>query len=673
LSRAALLRCNQADAVRPRFLLELMMSTRLLKTVTLLVFSALSAAALADDPPARVGRVALTQGQVSISGDLGEPADFAQVNFPVTSGNTITTAPGARTELRIGSTSIRLDRGSALEVSELDDDNLRLRLHYGSASVRIVNPEVVSGFELSTPEAIVHLQQPGRLRVDAERVPDTSMVEVFDGVARIEGGGSELTIRAGRRAELREDDVRTAQAIPDAFDDWSFQRDQYEDRSRSTRYVVTEMTGYEDLDRYGSWQTDVEYGTLWIPSVGPDWVPYRDGSWVWVEPWGWTWVDNAPWGYAPFHYGRWVFVNHRWCWAPGRRDYRPVWAPALVGWVGGAGWSVTVRGHQHLPAQGWYPLTPHDRYVPWYHASPDYVRWWNRGVRHDHDHDHDRRHEGLTVVPHEAFWHHGRVEVARAPKLAPPPLALRGAPAAPPPAFDGPRHHGDDARFGHRQPVPVLTAPPVMVAKPAAPAPVSVQSPRPGQVMAVPQPHSAVTIATPAPANEQAHPNHRQHRDWRDEAGDARRSRPEPLSTEMPMRRSEAAPAPGTLIASPPMQRGPVAGTVIASPPMQRSPAPGAAVRMAPPATEIAPPPRAHRGGEVEQRWPEPARFAPRAMAQPSVPAQPPAPPVPARPMAPPVAVAPAAPPMARPMAPPAAHAEERHVRTDGKYRQQER
>jgi hypothetical protein len=25
-----------------------------------------------------------------------------------------------------------------------------------------------------------------------------------------------------------------------------------------------------------------------------------------MSPWGWTWVDNAPWGFAPFHYGRWV-------------------------------------------------------------------------------------------------------------------------------------------------------------------------------------------------------------------------------------------------------------------------------------------------------------------------------------------------------------------------------
>src|SRR3954463_12993274 len=111
------------------------MSNPILKSAVLLAFTTLSALAMAqDDPPARVGRVALAQGAVSIGGDVGAEMSPAQVNWPVTSGNMLTTASGARTELRIGSTSIRLDGDSSLEVIELDDDTIRLRLHYGSAS-----------------------------------------------------------------------------------------------------------------------------------------------------------------------------------------------------------------------------------------------------------------------------------------------------------------------------------------------------------------------------------------------------------------------------------------------------------------------------------------------------------------------------------------------------------
>jgi hypothetical protein len=410
-----------------------------MKTVTLLALTALSTLALAD-PPARVGRVALAQGQVTISADVGEEASPALVNWPLTSRNLVTTAAGARTDLRVGSTAIRLDGDSSLEVVELDDDNLRLRLHYGSASIRIVNADVLPGFELSTPQARVRMQQPGRLRVDADAKPDTSTVNVFDGVAVVEGGGSTLTVRAGRRAELYQDDVRTAQARSDAFDEWSLARDRYSAGSTAERYVTSEMTGYEDLDRYGSWRDDSEYGPLWLPSVSSSWVPYRDGRWTWLDPWGWTWVDNAPWGYAPFHYGRWVHVNKRWAWAPGRHDrrHRPVWAPALVGWVGGSNWNLAFDGRNRRAAQGWYPLSPHDRFVPNYRTSDDHVARLNqhgrdprndgqRGDGRRGDGRHDGGRDGITVVPHEQFGQRGGVVVPRAQRLGPLALALRDA------------------------------------------------------------------------------------------------------------------------------------------------------------------------------------------------------------------------------------------------------
>ena len=418
------------------------MRNRVLPSLTLLALAGLTSLALAaepDDVPAQVGRVALTQGQVSIADDVGAEMTAAQVNWPVTSGNMISTAPGARTELRIGSTSIRLDGDSSLEILQLDDATLRLRLHYGSANIRVRNPDLLPGFELATAQARVQLQQPGSLRIDAERVRDTSSVNVFDGVALVEGGGSQLTVRAGKGADFSDDDVRTLAAQRDAFDDWAAGRDRIDETSVSARYVGTEMTGYEDLDRHGSWSTDAEYGPIWLPTVATSWVPYRDGSWTWLDPWGWTWVDNAPWGYAPFHYGRWIQVRNRWAWAPGRREGRPVWAPALVGWVGGAGWDITFRDRTRAPGYGWYPLSWHDRYVPGYRTSDNHLRWLNGHVRNDprggRDHDRDRgrdfRPQGLTVVPQDRFRQPGRVNVARTPLLNLPALGGRNAPPVP--------------------------------------------------------------------------------------------------------------------------------------------------------------------------------------------------------------------------------------------------
>lgn len=479
------------------------MTTRFIKAATLLACAVFSTLALAADPPARVGRIALSQGQVSISGEEGDEDNAAQVNWPVTSHDRITTGRGARTEIRIGSTSVRLDGDSSLEVDELDDDSLRLHLDYGSLNVRIRNAEVLPGFELATPNGLVRLQEPGRLRVDAGRVQGATVVNVFDGVALVEDHGSQLIVRAGKRAEIGDDDVRTGVALRDSFDDWTAQRDQYDDGSTSARYVTSEMTGYEDLDRNGVWRDDAEYGPLWLPTVvAPGWAPYRDGCWTWISPWGWTWVDNAPWGYAPFHYGRWVQVNQRWAWAPGRHVGRPVWAPALVGWVGGAGWNLSFgAGGGHRPAQGWYPLTPRDAFVPGYRLSQQHLQHLNSDVRPDgrgRDWRADHQHEGLTVVPHEQFGRRGTVAVSNAPRAAVPALALQNAPAAAPAAPQGAGREGRD-RFDrgerydrdamqrnspHRPeltgvPAPQLHAPTVNPGQPS-PSPFSRRDGRPG-------------------------------------------------------------------------------------------------------------------------------------------------------------------------------------------------
>ena len=154
------------------------MTTRFIKAATLVACAMFSTLALAQDmPPARVGRIALAQGQVSISGEAGADTNAAPVNWPVTSHNRIVTARGARTEIRIGSTSLRLDGDTSLEVDELDDERLRLRLDYGSVNVRIRNAEALQGFELSTQNGRVRMQEPGRMRVDALRAAITASTQ----------------------------------------------------------------------------------------------------------------------------------------------------------------------------------------------------------------------------------------------------------------------------------------------------------------------------------------------------------------------------------------------------------------------------------------------------------------------------------------------------------------
>ena len=344
----------------------------------------MSPAALAQpeavDPPGRVGRLANVTGQVWLfTPDSGEWVNATR-NRPLTAGDRLSTDAGARAEVRIGSTTLRLDSGSELEVLRLDDERVSLQLHNGSLASRLRSREAAAEFDLKTAEGQFTTQRAGRYRFD--RMDGTSHLTVYNGQALYEGPRSALTVNSGQRAEFWIDDKDAAQYSitepqRDAFSAWNGERDRSDDRSVAARYVSPEMTGVEDLDRYGRWDQSPEYGSLWIPrGVASGWAPYSTGHWAWVRPWGWTWVDDAPWGFAPFHYGRWVWFRSAWCWSPGTYVARPVYAPALVAWVGGPSVSVSlsIGGGFAGPAVGWFPLAPREVYVPSYRTSPGYVQ-----------------------------------------------------------------------------------------------------------------------------------------------------------------------------------------------------------------------------------------------------------------------------------------------------------
>ncbi len=139
------------------------------------------------------------------------------------------------------------------------------------------------------------------------------------------------------------------------------------------------MTGFAELDAAGTWESTAEYGVVWVPAGLPtDWAPYRDGHWRWIAPWGWTWIDNQPWGFVTSHYGRWAFVDEHWGWVPGTFGARPVYAPAVVAFLGTAGVGLSVADSTG-PAVGWFPLAPGEVYWPSYTRDLDYVRNLNLG------------------------------------------------------------------------------------------------------------------------------------------------------------------------------------------------------------------------------------------------------------------------------------------------------
>jgi FecR protein len=360
---------------------------RFTQAVALAVFfGAISthAAFAQEDPPSRVARLNYTNGNVSMQPagiDDWSPAD---VNRPFTTGDYLYTDQKAVAELHTDVAVIRMGEYTSFGILNLNDQVIQLKLTEGDMVFRIHDFDQNQTFEIDTPNAAVNLVRPGFYRIHVDPKENTTFLVVREGEAQATGSGQAFTLNPGDSATLSGTDqlaydVETA-PVPDAFESWSRERDAHEMQSQSTQYVPPSVIGSEDLGDHGVWTETPDYGPLWYPnSVPAGWAPYHNGHWAWVEPWGWTWVDDAPWGFAPFHYGRWVYHRDRWGWAPGPRGVivRPVYAPAMVAWFGGAHWGVSIGIGGGGPSLGWVPLGYGEVYTPGYACSRPYFNHVN--------------------------------------------------------------------------------------------------------------------------------------------------------------------------------------------------------------------------------------------------------------------------------------------------------
>ncbi len=383
--------------------------------VLLAAFGIAPAGAQDDDLPARVGRIADVGGEVFHAPE-DRASDWSSVglNFPVTNGDNLWVAQGGRAEIDFGAGQVRLADETNVHVSRLDDRTLALFVAQGRVIVRLRVLDAGEVARIDTPNTQVVLTRPGLYRVDASPDRQRTVLVVREGEAMLPSQGGMQQVLPGQTATADGFDTTFVQVrngiATDGFDAWSADRDRR--YARASRYVSSQMIGAADLADYGTWDGETSYGAVWFPRVAPGWAPFRDGYWTWMTPWGWTWVDAAPWGFAPSHYGRWVFVGGRWGWCPGAYVARPFWSPAMVGWVGGAGWGLSLTFG--APVYGWVPLAWGEPFRPWW-SNCSYRCWthYNRpyAVRTDEqvwrnpppryrNVDHPG---GITAVPGAAF------------------------------------------------------------------------------------------------------------------------------------------------------------------------------------------------------------------------------------------------------------------------------
>lgn len=356
----------------------------MLLAAPIVALCSMTAAAQPADWPTRVGRVAQVEGTVWLYDTERDEWTRAERNRALTAGDRVATDRDARAELRIGSTVLRLGPGAELALARLDDEAMQLQLASGSLAVRVQTRDLAEQLLVTTASGRTRPQRAGLYRFD--RTADSTVIVVWSGELLFEGREAALPVGPGERIEVWRDGSRwerstTSARSNDAFASWVLDADRREQTQLAApRALSPELTGGEELDRYGRWDRHPEFGSVWMPAgVPPGWAPYRDGRWAWVRPWGWTWIDAAPWGFATSHYGRWVEWGGRWSWWPGAHALRPVFAPSLVVWAGSprAGVSVSIGG----PGVGWAPLPP--RAVP---VWPGYAlppHWRNEPPRHD--------------------------------------------------------------------------------------------------------------------------------------------------------------------------------------------------------------------------------------------------------------------------------------------------
>ncbi|HTK85989.1 MAG TPA: DUF6600 domain-containing protein [Patescibacteria group bacterium] len=352
---------------------------------TLVIAGILSIAALwpltaSADPPARVGRLSYVEGTVSTRTGNQDQWNNAVLNVPVTTGDGFWTEDDGRTEIQVGGMEIRTDHDTELDVVQLDDDTTRLEVPQGVINVHI-DDMPAGGISIATPAGETTLNSPGNYRVDAgqpqgNQPGQTEYVAVMDGSAMFSGPHASVNINAGEQAVLNGNppSAGVERVSMTDFDNWAESRNpRVRVSSHERRHVPVQVTGYQDLDRYGRWESDPQYGEVWYPeAVSADWAPYREGYWSYVEPWGWTWIDDEPWGFAPYHYGRWMHRHNHWAWYPGSyHEASPVYAPALVAFVGGRNWGVSLSLGDSEPV-GWVPLAPDEPFYPYYRTSDRY-------------------------------------------------------------------------------------------------------------------------------------------------------------------------------------------------------------------------------------------------------------------------------------------------------------
>jgi len=359
----------------------------IIAAVAALLFTRYERTASAKEMP-QAARIERVDGQVGLNRSLDQSQNAqwveATANTPISGGDRVITRDNSRTDIAFtGRNFATLQANTSLDVLELSNQKNQLALREGSALFDVGSLPSGELFEVATPCGAVDVKQAGLYQVAIDD-QGNAVANTLNGVAEVvrQNGSSEiqkgesltLSCQNGQDAVLSRIDRGQAGALVDSYYRYRYPKrydgryvnydtyladpyyyDPY-NRDLSYHYVSEYIPGVEDLDDYGNWQYVSNYGYAWHPYAETAWAPYQSGYWAMDYPFGLTWVSNEPWGYAPYHYGRWTYASNEWFWVPETVSTYPAYSPALVAFIPASQSTVA-----------WVALGPGDPYTPFYY------------------------------------------------------------------------------------------------------------------------------------------------------------------------------------------------------------------------------------------------------------------------------------------------------------------
>lgn len=326
--------------------------------------------------------VRVIKGGGYLQGAQDDQPQSLTINTPLMEGDSLWTDTSGRVDLLLqDGNHVWLDNSTRIEIDQLpvaDAQNpraLRLRVWKGALllDLRGWSPDMTS-YVVASPSASVSPTRAGLYLVEVENVDRTKVAAL---------GGGCLVASAGETVALDDREMTYAEygyppltPLTSGVEAAGLLRFRDEHLPRrvsggSDQYLPPDLSAYaSDLDANGSWSYSGTYGYVWTPNyVSAEWSPYTDGRWIY-NSWGMTWVPYEPWGWAPCHYGRWVFgAGIGWSWCP-----MPYFAPAWCSfWWGDDGWlGWCPLGYYGAPLWnpcGWYSCPIGNIYNPYLNPS----------------------------------------------------------------------------------------------------------------------------------------------------------------------------------------------------------------------------------------------------------------------------------------------------------------